>query len=265
VTGGATVILALGAGRRAARAIERYLATKEWPVVLEDEAAPGTTPAAVPAAAACSRCRRPFEPGEEEHICCGGERITWTCTECQKVSEGFAFPYGLCPACGGTLELGHETAIDSEAAVEAIRHAFEIELGGITFYSHGAKELEAKDPDLAKLFRDLAEMERGHMDVLARRYHIEAPEESRSMHLTPSQIAVFAGADVKDFTGASLLRLAVHLEKRARAFFLDAGRKFPTGSHEWRLYRELEAEEREHVDMLSTVLARIVAEKPVVV
>jgi hypothetical protein len=53
--------------------------------------------------------------------------------------------------------------------------------------------------------------------------------------------------------------------KRARAFFLDAGRRFPTGSHEWKLYRELEAEEREHVDMLSTVLARIVAEKPVVV
>ncbi len=48
VTGGATVILALGAGRRAARAIEKYLTTKEWPVVLEDEAAPGTAPGPVP-------------------------------------------------------------------------------------------------------------------------------------------------------------------------------------------------------------------------
>ena len=103
------------------------------------------------------------------------------------------------------------------------------------------------------------------MDVLARRYHVEAPAEALAQTLTPAQVAVFSGADVKDFTGASLLRLAVHLEKRARAFFLDAGRKFETGSHEWRLYRELEAEEREHVDMLSTVLARIVADKPVVV
>jgi rubrerythrin len=265
VTGGATVILALGAGRRAARAIEKYLATKEWPVVLEDEAAPGTAPAPVPVEAACSKCRRPFEPGDEEHICCAGERITWTCTSCQKVSEGFAFPYGLCPACGGTLELGHDVSVESEAAVQAIRHAFEIELGGIAFYTRGAQEIEGKDPDLAHLFSELAEMERGHMDILARRYHVEAPAEALTQTLTPAQVAVFSGADVKDFSGASLLRLAVHLEKRARAFFLDAGRKFPTGSPEWKLYRELEAEEREHVDVLSTVLARIVAEKPVVV
>ena len=265
VTGGATVILALGAGRRAARAIERYLTTKEWPVVLEDEAAPGTVAVPVPVEAACSKCRRPFEPGDEEHICCAGERITWTCNSCQKVSEGFAFPYGLCPACGGKLELGHDVSLESEAAVEAIRHAFEIELGGIAFYTRGSKEIEGKDPDLAHLFKELAEMERGHMDILARRYHVEAPQEALTQTLTPAQVAVFSGADVKDFTGASLLRLAVHLEKRARAFFLDAGRKFDTGSPEWKLYRELEAEEREHVDMLSTVLARIVAEKPVVV
>ena len=264
VTGGATVILALGAGRRAAKAIETYLTTKEWPVVLGEETPTAGAPAPSPVAAACAKCRRPFEPGEEDHLCCGGEKVTWTCTSCRKVSEGFAFPYGLCPACGGTLELGHDTDVTSEAAVEAIRHAFEIELGGITFYSRGAKELEEKDPDLAKLFRDLAEMERGHMDLLARRYHVEAPAAALTGNLSPAQVAVFSGADLQDFTGASLLRLAVHLEKRARAFFLDAGRRFPTGSHEWRLYRELEAEEREHVDMLSTVLARIVAEKPVV-
>ena len=173
--------------------------------------------------------------------------------------------YGLCPACGGTLELGHDVTLESEAAVQAIRQAFEIELGGIAFYARGAKEIEAKDPDLAHLFGQLSEMEKGHLEILARRYHVQAPETALTQTLTPAQVAIFAGADVKDTSGASLLRLAVHLEKRARAFFLDAGRRFPTGSPEWKLYRELEAEEREHVDMLSTVLARIVAEKPVVV
>jgi homotetrameric NADPH-dependent glutamate synthase len=265
VTGGATVILALGAGRRAAKAIEKFLITKEWPVVLDEETAAGTAPVPVPVEAACSKCRRPFEPGDEEHICCAGERITWTCKSCQKVSEGFAFPYGLCPGCGGTLELGHDASLPSEDAVQAIRQAFEIELGGIAFYARGAKEIEAKDPDLAHLFNELSGMEKGHLEILARRYHVQAPAEALNQTLTPAQVAVFAGADVKDYSGASLLRLAVHLEKRARAFFLDAGRRFPTGSHEWKLYRELEAEEREHVDMLSTVLARIVAEKPVVV
>ena len=265
VTGGATVILALGAGRRAARAIERYLQTKEWPVVLPDEAEPGKAASAVPVEPACAKCRRPFEPGDEEHICCAGERVVWTCESCQKVSEGFAFPYGLCPACGGKLVAGHDTEVESEAAVEAIREAFEIELGGLSFYARGAMEVEAKDPDLAHLFRELAEMEKGHMVTLARRYHIDAPEAGVNPDLSPAKVAVFSGAELKDLSGAALLRLAVHLEKRARAFFLDAGRKFPTGSHEWRLYRELEAEEREHVDLLSTVLARVVADKPVVV
>jgi len=102
------------------------------------------------------------------------------------------------------------------------------------------------------------------MEILARRYHIDVPQGPPST-LTPSQVAVFAGAELKDLSGAALLRLAVHLEKRARAFFLDAGKSFPTGSPEWKLYRELEAEEREHVDLLSTVLARLVADKPLVI
>ena len=55
-----------------------------------------------------------------------------------------------------------------------------------------------------------------------------------------------------------------YLAAAASADAVSAGRSFPTGSPEWKLYRALEAEEREHVDMLSTVLSRIVAEKPVV-
>jgi len=265
VTGGATVILALGAGRRAARAMEKYLKTKEWPVVLEDEVPVAAVAAAV-GVGACSKCHRPFEAGDDEHICCAGQTMTWTCSSCSKVSEGFAFPYGLCPACGGGLVPGHDTPVDSAAAVEAIREALEIELGGISFYSRGAQEVESTDLDLAHLFRELAEMERGHMKILVRRYHIDLPEwATTTNNLSPAQVAVFAGTDVKEQTGAALLRLAVHLEKRARAFFLDAGRRFPIGSPEWKLYRELEAEEREHVDLLSTVLARIVADKPVVI
>src|SRR5512145_2474464 len=85
VTGGATVILALGAGRRAARAMEQYLKTREWPVVLGDEAEPKEA-IAEPAAAACPKCRRAFEPGDDdEHICCGGDLLIWTCDSCQKV------------------------------------------------------------------------------------------------------------------------------------------------------------------------------------
>ena len=52
----------------------------------------------------CPRCHRPLE-GDESYICCAGMELTWRCTECHKVAEGFAFPYGLCPYCKGRLEL----------------------------------------------------------------------------------------------------------------------------------------------------------------
>jgi homotetrameric NADPH-dependent glutamate synthase len=266
VTGGATVILALGAGRRAARAMKKYLETKQWPVVLEDEPEAAAMPATPVAAAACTRCHRPLDAGDDDdHICCAGERLVWSCDGCGKVSEGFAFPYGLCPFCGGKLVPGHDTKVDSEAAIRAVRSAIEIELGGLAFYARGAKEIEEKDPDLASLFRELADMEREHMDILARRYHVDIPAAVTEGDLSPTQVAVFAGAKVEDVSGAALLRLAVHLEKRARAFFLDAGRQFPVGSAEWKLYRELEAEEREHVSRISTVLSRVAAGQPAII
>ena len=45
-------------------------------------------------------------------------------------SEGFAFPYGRCPACAGVLEIvDGPPELDSDAQA-AVRSAFEIELGG---------------------------------------------------------------------------------------------------------------------------------------
>ena len=52
----------------------------------------------------CPRCQRPLED-EEPYICCAGQELRWRCADCHKVSEGFAFPYGLCPFCKGKLEL----------------------------------------------------------------------------------------------------------------------------------------------------------------
>ena len=37
-------------------------------------------------------------------MCCAGAALQWRCESCAKVSEGFAFPYGRCPHCGGRLE-----------------------------------------------------------------------------------------------------------------------------------------------------------------
>jgi glutamate synthase (NADPH/NADH) small chain len=274
VTGGATVILALGAGRRAARSILAYLRDRTWPPSHPEEAAAepsrrarAATPAptdqvgpAVEELRLCPKCRRPLEEGAEEYVCCGGARLAWTCTVCHKVSEGFAFPFGLCPECGGRLE-AWEGQPESEDLRQAVRRAMEIELGGLSFYERGSRHVP--DPELVELFRSLAAMEREHMEILQRRYHIE-PIESASPGLTPAQVAVYAGTD-PPADAAGLLRLAVELEKRAQRYFLEKGRTYPEGSPEWRLYRELEAEEREHTDLLRTALARYLADRTVLV
>ncbi len=54
----------------------------------------------------------------------------------------------------------------------------------------------------------------------------------------------------------SCLEVAVKLEQRARDFFAERSTSLTRGSAVWRLYRELEAEEHEHVALVETELAR---------
>jgi len=221
---------------------------------------------AAPAESVCKKCRRPIEEGED-YVCCAGERLSFQCTSCQKVSEGFAFPYGLCPICGGAFAPREELATPEGALAEAVRRAYEIEIGGVLFYANGARAMEkaGADPEVIALFSRLSAMEREHMELLARRYHLEAPDLT-GQGPSPVQLAVFSGVETsKDADGVALLRLAVHLEKRAGRFFLETGRKFSEASPEWRLYRELEAEEREHAELLESAAMRLKAGRSLVI
>ena len=253
VTGGATVILAMGAGRRAAAGIGRWLEGWQWPP------AGGVDAPEAPAAEACPRCRQALEDGEPAYICCADATLTWRCRSCQKVSDGFAYPYGLCPACGGTLARGRATSATTGSAVAAVRRAFEIELGGRAFYRRGAAE--ASDPEVSRLFSRLADMEEEHMHTLSARYHIDPPVEA---DLGPglSSVAVYAGVELPTASGEALLRLAVELERAALQFFAEQREGLEPGSEAQRLYQELEAEEQEHVDLLQTELAAYTARRP---
>ncbi len=272
VTGGATVILAMGAGRRAARSIATYLQSgKKWPLTAEDVArfvppaqsgAPSTKHAGAVAtgqesAVKCPKCHRPVE-GDESYVCCAEARLQWRCDDCGKVSEGFAFPYGMCPACGGKLKVLDERKIEEATALEAIRIAFEIELGGMAFYERAAQE--AKDPVLKELFGKFAGMEKEHMATLSARYHAEVPAPSKDF--TVDRAAVYAGIASRPEDPANLFRIAIAFEQRAVKFFEERVAKTPEGSVERQLYKELAAEEREHVDLLTTELERWKAGKP---
>jgi rubrerythrin len=274
VTGGATVILAMGAGRRAAKSIATYLTSgKKWPITAEDVAkfepmkVLGATPASAHAGATatgaealamtCPKCHRPIE-GDESYICCGTAQLEWRCNDCGKVSEGFAFPYGMCPACGGKLAVLDSRKLDEASALEAIRIAFEIELGGMAFYTRAAKE--ANDPILQELFAKFAGMEKEHMATLSRRYHAEVPAPSAEFQV--DRAAVYAGIPNKPEDPANLFRIAIAFEKRAVKFFEERTAATAEGSVERQLYKELAAEEREHVDTLTTEYERWMAGKP---
>ena len=271
VTGGATVILAMGAGRRAAKSIATYLSSgKKWPITAEDvakfepmkqlggasngHAAAGAQALSVKV---CPKCRQPVE-GDEEYICCGNATLEWRCDACGKVSEGFAFPYGMCPACGGKLAVLDPRKIEEAAALEAVRIAFEIELGGMAFYTRAAKE--TSDPLLKELFGKFAGMEKEHMATLSRRYHAEVPPPSQDFKV--DRAAIYAGIPNKPEDPANLFRIAIAFEKRAVKFFEERVGATAQGSVERQLYKELAAEEREHVDLLTTEYERWSKGKP---
>ncbi|WP_242394775.1 NADPH-dependent glutamate synthase [Anaeromyxobacter oryzisoli] len=264
VTGGATVILAMGAGRRAARSIATYLTKgKKWPISAADVAgfqAPEPLPAATGAGTdgkVCPKCHRPIE-GDEEYVCCADAQLQWRCEACAKVSEGFAFPYGMCPSCGGKLKVLDERKVEGAKALEAIRTAFEIELGGQAFYNRAAKE--SSDPTLKALFQKFSAMEKEHMATLSRRYHAEVPAPSDAFKV--ERAAVYAGVANKPEDPANLFRIAIAFEQRAVDFFARRVAETPEGSVERQLYKELGAEEKEHVEMLLGEYERWKAGKP---
>jgi homotetrameric NADPH-dependent glutamate synthase len=244
VTGGATVILAMGAGRRAAAAIVEYL-----------ERGSMTAPEEAPVTPLCPRCHRPVEPGDEDGICCADSMVAWKCSACSKRSEGFAFPYGRCPACSGVLvPMDQPSGVASvsmpDDALDAVRKAFEIELGGRDFYVAAAKH--TSDEDLHDMFHRLAQMETEHIETLVHRYHLPLPDDA-SGDLHPG--ALQAGAQRPPTDPLDLLELALTLEQRAEAFFRTRVDEASPAARE--LYRELAAEEGEHIALLTTELTAL--------
>ncbi len=201
--------------------------------------------------ALCPRCQRPLDD-DEPYICCAGIELRWRCTSCHKVAEGFAFPYGRCPYCKGRLEILERGAIAGTAATEAIRKAFEIELGGRAFYQRAARD--AADAHMRDLFGRLAAMEDEHMRTLSRRYHADLPDAADDFQI--DRAAIFAGVDRNPEDPANLFRIAIAFEQRAADFFTYESEKAAPNSVERELYYELAAEEREHAQLLTTEYKR---------
>jgi benzoate-CoA ligase len=200
----------------------------------------------------CPKCHRPLDEGVEPYVCCADATLRWVCRSCAKVSEGFAFPYGGCPLCGGELERFDSGPIGDAAAMSAVRTAFEIELGGQAFYHRAVAS--TSDPAQRELFARFAAMEREHMDTLAGRYHVDLTPVFDA-HAVENAV-VFAGVDRRVGDAEDLFRVAIDMEERAAAFFEATAAGTTPGSAAQRLYRELAAEEHEHATLLRTEQAR---------
>jgi rubrerythrin len=164
----------------------------------------------------------------------------------------------MCPACGGKLAVLDPRKFEEAQALEAVRIAFEIELGGQAFYTRASKE--AADADLRTLFAKFSEMEKEHMATLSRRYHAQVPAPSQDFKV--DRAAIYAGIPNHPEDPANLFRIAIAFEQRAVKFFEERMEKTAAGSVERQLYKELAAEEREHVALLTTELDRWKAGKP---
>ena len=92
------------------------------------------------------------------------------------------------------------------------------------------------------------------MDILSKRYHAELPAASEDFQV--DRAAIFAGVDRKPEDPANLFRIAIAFEQRAVELFTREGARAPAGSVESDLYKELAAEEREHVALLTTEYRR---------
>jgi rubrerythrin len=200
----------------------------------------------------CPKCHRVLD---EEYVCCAEVTYTWKCTGCGKLSKGFVVPFGRCEVCGGTLAVVEEYAPAQVARLKPVQQALQAEMNAHTFYAAMARE--ATDPDVRTLFASLSEMEREHLESLAQKYHAHLEETSeRVPHPTIRQIILEGIEQLSEADRLlALFGRAVEMERRARSFFLSQVEALPAGL-EREIYRELAAEEDEHIALLESGLAR---------
>ncbi len=266
VTGGATVILAMGAGRRAARSIAAWLSSDRasWPPTQEAVDAyvpPHPLPhLSAPPAEAVARVLEAEHRFEERQsaLHLGNQTVHWECQNCGKISEGVAMPYGHCSLCGGRLAMVEPEPLENAAAVAVIRAAFEIQLGAHAFYAQAATT--ASDPILRAMFNHFAELEHAQMQALAKRFHMTPPDDSTPINI--KRAAQFAHFQHQPEDPLNLLRLAIAFEQRALERVDEQLAAAQSGSEERKVLKILRAEERAHIGMLMTELERWNRGKP---
>ena len=166
VTGAATVILAMGAGKRAAQGMLEYMGVRT------PDAGTGCRRRSIRCHRLCPKCRQVIE---EDEICCAQVRYTWRCKSCFKLTTGLAIPYGKCFLCGGELEVIHDRDLGDSMRFRAIRDAVQFELNSFHFYKLARDK--ASSPEQRAVLERLYEAELDHLHELEEKYHAHLDRE----------------------------------------------------------------------------------------
>jgi glutamate synthase (NADPH/NADH) small chain len=206
-------------------------------------------------ASTCPKCHQVIE---NDSICCADIKYTWKCKSCGKLSTGFVVPYGRCFLCGGENELVEGYSGASTDLVAIVQEAVQFEVDMYHFYRISSQK--TKDETLRAVLVELYNKEKDHLDELEEKYHLHFGHDLRNLSENDENIVfgfIFHGIDFKEAEGHILqvYDKAIAMERRTRNRFQAHAKALPPGPHK-ELYRELAAEEEDHVNTLETERAQ---------
>ena len=203
----------------------------------------------------CPKCHHVLE---QDEICCAQVRYTWKCTQCHKLTSGFALPYGKCFLCGGDLKVMEDRNLADAMHMGAVREAIQCELNSFHFYKLARER--ARDPQHRAVLERLYESELDHLHELEEKYHAHLDREVVELSPEAEKLLsdwLFQGISVGDGDSiAALYEAAIEMEKRTRDHFRQFAGKLADGL-EKDLCLELASEEEEHIAMLETELEQL--------
>jgi glutamate synthase (NADPH) small chain len=201
-----------------------------------------------------STCPKCHEVLENDSVCCVDVKYTWKCKSCGKLSTGFVVPYGRCFLCGGENELIKGYSGANPEQVDIIQEAVQYEIDMYQFYRLAVPR--TGDEDLRAVLERLYESEQDHLAELEQKYHLHLDAELRTLPPKVEELLskwLFAGIDFNNAEQhvLGLYDKAIEMERRTRDYFTGRAEGLPPGPQR-EIYRELAAEEEDHVALLET-------------
>jgi glutamate synthase (NADPH/NADH) small chain len=202
-------------------------------------------------ASTCPKCHQVIE---DDSVCCAEVKYTWKCKACGKLSTGFVVPYGRCFLCGGENEViqGYSGARPDQVAI--VREAVQYEIDMFQFYRIAKQRTSSAE--LQPILEELYHKEEDHLTELDEHYHLHLDPRMRELPGRAEQLLsqwIFSGIDFSDGEHhvLAVYEKAIAMERRTRDHFQARADALEPGQQK-EIYRELAAEEEEHVSILET-------------